>query len=254
MTLPIQNAQEMAKRATTFVDSRALRRTPKLTSGTVDDKRKEIALYFTNTFDTYTGLFDVLRDDAGFYQKPIPLRHPLIFYLGHTATFFINKLLLAKLIPERIDAHMESIFAVGVDEMSWDDLSEDNYDWPSVSAVKHYRTLVRAKVLKLINTLDLALPIDWENTWWPIVMGIEHERIHLKPRLYLFANMNWLRSSPYLNGLLAKIQAKRQKNKLISVPAGSVSLGKSFDSAFYGWDNEYGQHQADVAELKPANI
>ena len=144
MTLPIQNAQEMAQRSVTFVDSRALRRTPKLTSGTVDDKRKEIALYFTNTFDTYTGLFDCLRDDAGFYQKPIPLRHPLIFYLGHTATFFINKLLLAKLIPKRIDAHMESIFAVGVDEMSWDDLSEDNYDWPSVSAVKHYRSLVRA--------------------------------------------------------------------------------------------------------------
>ena len=24
----------------------------------------------------------------------------------------------------------ESLFAVGVDEMSWDDLFEDNYDWP----------------------------------------------------------------------------------------------------------------------------
>ena len=136
MTLPIQNAQGMAKRSATFVDSGSLRRTPTLDSGTVDDKRQEIALYFTNTFDNYTQLFDCLRDDTGFYQKPIPLRHPLIFYLGHTATFFINKLLLAKLISDRINPHMESIFAVGVDEMSWDDLSEDSYDWPSVAAVK----------------------------------------------------------------------------------------------------------------------
>ena len=28
----------------------------------------------------------------------------LIFYLGHTATFFINKLVLAKLMPERSHA------------------------------------------------------------------------------------------------------------------------------------------------------
>ena len=29
-----------------------------------------------------------------------------------------------------INPKFESLFAVGVDEMSWDDLFEDNYDWP----------------------------------------------------------------------------------------------------------------------------
>ncbi|WP_052750222.1 5-histidylcysteine sulfoxide synthase [Arsukibacterium sp. MJ3] len=250
MTLPIQTAEEMAKRSATFVDSVALRRTPKLNSGTVDDKRKEIALYFTNTFDTYTRLFDCLRDDMGFYQKPIPLRHPLIFYLGHTATFFINKLLLAKLIPERINPHMESVFAVGVDEMSWDDLSEENYDWPSVSAVKDYRAKVRATVLNLINSLHLVLPIDWENTWWPIVMGIEHERIHLETSSVLIRQHELAKVKPLPQWPACKDIGQAPKNKLISVAAGSVNLGKSFDSAFYGWDNEYGQHKAEVAEFK----
>ena len=60
---------------------------------------------------------DRFAEDAGYFQKSIPLRHPLIFYLGHTAPFFVNKLVLAKLLPERIDPRMESIFAVGVDEM-----------------------------------------------------------------------------------------------------------------------------------------
>lgn len=68
----------------------SLRRTPKLDDGTPEEKRREIALYFTNTFDTYTRLFDCLADDAGFYKKSIPLRHPLIFYLGHTATFSLT--------------------------------------------------------------------------------------------------------------------------------------------------------------------
>ncbi|MEH6911805.1 MAG: 5-histidylcysteine sulfoxide synthase [Oceanicoccus sp.] len=250
MTLPIQNTEEMAKRPAAFVDSRALRRTPELNSGTVDDKRKEIALYFTSTFDTYTRLFDCLRDDTGFYEKPIPLRHPLIFYLGHTATFFINKLLLAKLIPDRINPHMESIFAVGVDEMSWDDLSEENYDWPSVSAVKDYRAKVRATVLDLINSLHLVLPIDWENTWWPIVMGIEHERIHLETSSVLIRQHELSKVKPLPQWPACKDTGQAPKNKLISVAAGSVDLGKSSDSAFYGWDNEYGQHKAEVDEFK----
>ncbi len=30
---------------------------------------------------------------------------------------------------DRIDPRLESTLSVGVDEMSWDDLLEDNYDW-----------------------------------------------------------------------------------------------------------------------------
>jgi hypothetical protein len=58
-----------------------------------------------------------------YFQKADPLRHPIIFYYGHTATFFINKLKLAKITDERIDPRLESVFAVGVDEISWDDLA-----------------------------------------------------------------------------------------------------------------------------------
>ncbi|MGO1500128.1 MAG: hypothetical protein ACTHWH_02440 [Marinobacter sp.] len=128
--LPTTEAQQQSAR---------LRRTTALTNGDADHKREEIARYFTNTFDTYTRLFDCLADDKGFYQKSIPIRHPLIFYLGHTATFFVNKLMLAKLLPERIDSRMESVFAVGVDEMSWDDLNEEHYDWPRDDEVMAYR-------------------------------------------------------------------------------------------------------------------
>jgi hypothetical protein len=31
---------------------------------------------------------------------------------------------------------MEKVFAVGVDEMDWDDLDETHYDWPSVKETK----------------------------------------------------------------------------------------------------------------------
>jgi len=39
-------------------------------------------------------------------------------------------MVLAGLLKDRINPKFESLFAVGVDEMSWDDLSESHYAWP----------------------------------------------------------------------------------------------------------------------------
>lgn len=48
----------------------------------------------------------------------------MIFYFDHTATFFINKLVLAGQIEQRINPHFESMFAIGVNEMSRNDLND----------------------------------------------------------------------------------------------------------------------------------
>ena len=100
--------------------------------------------------------------------------------ITHTATFFINKLLLAGVIEQRINPLFESMFAIGVDEMSWDDLNDARYDWPAVEAVKAYRHSAREVVDRVIRTQPLSLPIGWNDPWWIILMGVEHERIHLE--------------------------------------------------------------------------
>lgn len=61
--------------------------TPNLNFEDISTARHVIREYFLNTFDTYESLFDCLRNEEAFYVKPISLRHPLIFYFGHTATF-----------------------------------------------------------------------------------------------------------------------------------------------------------------------
>src|SRR4051794_31697485 len=106
-------------------------RTPKFREEKNLSFRPQFHEYFLTTFDRYESLFETLTCDAAYYEKSIPLRHPLIFYFGHTATFFVNKLLLAHMIDARVNPRFESIFAVGVDEMSWDDLNEANYQWPT---------------------------------------------------------------------------------------------------------------------------
>ncbi len=89
----------------------------KLDGLSVEDKRREIRRYFHQGFDLFESLFELFASDDVFYEQPEPTRHPMIFYFGHTAVFYINKLVLSKALKEGIDPRFEGLFAVGVDEM-----------------------------------------------------------------------------------------------------------------------------------------
>ena len=145
---------------------------PTLDGTSVSLKRREIKEYFLNTYSLYEKVFEVLKDDEVFYKKSEITRHPMIFYFGHTATFFINKLINMQIIDERINPDFESIFAVGVDEMDWDDMQSPSDSWPKVSEVRAYRVAVKELVLRLIETLPLSLPISDDSPMWIIMMGI----------------------------------------------------------------------------------
>lgn len=220
--------------------------TPCLTGTDPEQMRLRLRDYFHQTYDEYESLFDTLACEEAYYQKPIALRHPLIFYFGHTATFFINKLLLVGLIEQRLDPRLESMFAIGVDEMSWDDLDEQHYEWPTVAEVRKYRLRVRQLVDSLIKQAPLTLPIDWDNPFWAIMMGIEHERIHLETSSVLIRQQQLSLVKDSVDWPVCEISSSAPDNYWVTVPAGSVSLGKSFADDYYGWDNEYGRHQADV--------
>lgn len=225
-------------------------RTPLLNGGTSDQKRAEILDYFHKTFSINEQLFEAFADQSAMYQKADPLRHPLIFYYGHTATFFINKLIVSKILSERIDPKMESMFAIGVDEMSWDDLNMAHYNWPTVAEVTAYRNKVRQTVDHLIKTLPLSLPIGWDSPFWIILMGIEHERIHLETSSVLIRQVPLQYLKPIASWEICSEAAPAPENSLIPVEGKVFSIGKSINDPIYGWDNEYGSHKAEVLPFK----
>jgi 5-histidylcysteine sulfoxide synthase/putative 4-mercaptohistidine N1-methyltranferase len=222
-------------------------RTTILNVGDPEQKRAEILEYFHATFDIDERLYDTLRYDETFYLRADRLRHPLIFYMGHTATFFINKLTIARVIDKRINPAYESMFAVGVDEMSWDDLDERHYDWPTRQQVKSYRDKVRELVDGLIRTMPLTLPITWESPWWGIMMGIEHERIHLETSSVLIRQLPIDQTVQLPFWEICREAGEPPANELVPVSGGRVVLGKTKDHPLYGWDNEYGKHEAEVS-------
>ncbi|MCD6212627.1 MAG: 5-histidylcysteine sulfoxide synthase [Sulfurovum sp.] len=225
---------------------------PTLSGEDPELKRQEIKKYFQETYKLYESLFNIVSDEKAYFQKADPLRHPIIFYYGHTATFFINKLKLAKIIDERIDSKLESIFAVGVDEMSWDDLNEKHYDWPTLEETQNYRDKVYDLVSELIDTLPLELPITWKSPWWVILMGIEHENIHVETSSVLIRQLPFSSVREDADWKECEEYGDAPENELLDVPAGTVMLGKNQNAQLFGWDNEYGTHQAKVPAFKAA--
>lgn len=223
-----------------------------LTGDDSEKKRYEIREYFNLTFTVFERLFEVLASDDVFYIKSEPTRHPMIFYFGHTAAFYINKLILGKIITKRVNPDYEALFAIGVDEMDWDDLNEDHYDWPPVDTVREYRNKVRNVVDTLISDLPLTLPITQDSPWWIIMMGIDHERIHLETSSVLHRQMPFEHLVDSEIFPICEESGESPKNELIDFEGGHVRLGKDKEHHLYGWDNEYGKLDVDVSPFKAA--
>jgi len=221
-----------------------------LNKSDTETKREEIRTYFHNTFDIFEKIFEVLKSDEVFYQRSESTRHPMIFYFGHTATFFVNKLINMKIIKKRINPEFESIFAVGVDEMAWDDLENSHYKWPKVEEVRAYRKQVRELVDVLITTLPLNLEIKQDSPMWIILMGIEHERIHIETSLVLHRQMPLECVKEVKEFNICSHSSTSPKNEMIEIKGGEIVLGKERSHNLYGWDNEYGVYKESVKDFK----
>ncbi|KAK2139594.1 hypothetical protein LSH36_1699g00008 [Paralvinella palmiformis] len=214
----------------------------------------EIKAYFENSYNLDESLFTSLKDESVFYKCPDRLRLPLIFYYGHTACVYVNKLILADLIKpeERINLELETIFETGVDEMSWDDTENyrmgGKYKWPALDDVIEYRRRVRKLIIDCIEKTELELPITMDSQWWGLFMGMEHERIHVETSSVLICQLPVdmvQKPRGYMYGP-SKGPLPVEENSMLSVSAQEVVLGKPWDFPSYGWDNEYGKRHCKV--------
>ncbi len=215
-----------------------------------EDTRAQLRHYFHQSFDLFESLFDLLKSDEVFYRQSEPTRHSMIFYFGHTAIFYINKLIAAGILSERINPHFESLFAVGIDEMTWD-AHAGSLTWPSVQEVRDYRLLVRARVDQVIQTFPMILPVTKEHPFWAIWMGIEHERIHIETSSVLHRQMPLEFINDDSRFPICPFLGEGLENEMIPFDAQEVRLGKGLDDhGLYGWDNEYGTKTVNVEEFK----
>ncbi|WP_069790584.1 5-histidylcysteine sulfoxide synthase [Cyanobacterium sp. IPPAS B-1200] len=193
-------------------------------------------------------LFKSILNRDTYYLNPDPLRNPLIFYLGHSAVFFINKLIMVGLLQKRINPDYERLFEMGVDPEFPDELQKtlNNIRQQSLEDVWMYRNEVYQTVIKVINNTPLSLPIEMDSPWWAIVMGIEHQRIHIETSSMLIRQLppHLLQKPDDWN--YAPSLGKPPQNEMIAVDGDKVILGKKDDDFLYGWDVDFGSREEVV--------
>jgi ergothioneine biosynthesis protein EgtB len=189
-------------------------------------------------------LFNLVRPDS-LYERPIPERHRIIFYLGHLEAFDWN--LLQPRLPntKRFDTGLDHLFAFGIDPVDGGLPSDQPQDWPMESHVQRYRTQIRESLDASLANANFA---DWAGDESPSVLlnvAIEHRLMHAETLAYMLHQMPLDRKC---RGSQVSIPSSGPlEHDMVEIPGGEVTLGiRRDDPTAFGWDNEYEAHTVHV--------
>lgn len=206
------------------------------------DRDELIARYRANRAHTRR-LFELFAPEA-YYERPIALRNPVVFYEGHLPGFALNTLVKLALKREGVDARLEALFARGIDPEDEAAVRSPTDLWPTREEVQAFAAECDARVEDALRNGTL---VD-DNV--PHLRGgeavftiLEHELMHQETLMYM------LHELPYERKAVSESQSLRVSKKVpatsVAIPAGKATLGAPRDR--FGWDNEFPQHVVDVA-------
>jgi iron(II)-dependent oxidoreductase len=184
-------------------------------------------------------LFNIVRSDS-MYDRPIPERHRIIFYVGHLEAFDWNLLHENVLGLKSFHPEFDRLFAFGIDPVGGGLPSDQPSDWPSLDAVHDYVRRIRAALddkltdgsLESFGQTRDGFPLDTL-----LNVAIEHRLMHVETLAYMLHQLplNW-KIPPESSASLA---AKPVIHQMVPIPAGLATLGLSRQGETFGWDNEF---------------
>lgn len=193
-------------------------------------------------------LFAIPKAEA-YYDRPIKLRNPIVFYEGHIPAFAVNTLIKLALKREGIDAEFETLFARGIDPEDEDAAKTPTDFWPSREDVQAYGRdaddlIVRAMCDGPIDDGAVPQTVNAEAA----LTVVEHEQMHQETLLYLFHELPYGRKNPIAplraSGVLSGGEIVKD---MVHIPAGEATLGAR--AGEFGWDNEFPSMRVAVDEF-----
>jgi iron(II)-dependent oxidoreductase len=190
------------------------------------------------------GLFASVEPSA-YYEAPIPLRHPFVFYEGHLPAFAYLVLHERALRGAALDPHLERIFERGIDPGTIAAAAgHRRSDWPDRAEVRRFGAACDTAIVSDIAHARLDDPAN------PLLAGaealfniLEHEEMHHETLTYIIHRLP--PAAKHAPQAEARDAAPRPRDP-VAIAAGRATLGLERGSTF-GWDNEFDQHTVDVA-------
>src|SRR2546430_9428422 len=140
-------------------------------------------------------LFGLVARDA-MQSRPIALRHPFIFYVGHLPAFAWNHIWRGVLQRPSFDPRFDEIFDRGIDP-DVDDPSRCHAHpdvperWPALDDVIVYRDRVRSAIVESLGDVAAHAPTSLMAEHNRVLsMAIEHELMHQETLLYIVQQLH----------------------------------------------------------------
>jgi formylglycine-generating enzyme required for sulfatase activity len=198
-------------------------------------------------------LFGIPVADA-YYDRPIALRLPIVFYEGHIPGFSFNTLVKKGLGQSSIDPRLEDLFERGIDPASVNEKTK--YDavsaWPSRDEVLEFARACDVAVLDAFEHAELV-----RDDVPSLVRGeaaftiLEHEEMHHETFLYMLHRLPADRKhAPSFYADAQHVEAEPSSSGIVSIPAGDAFLGARRGEVEFGWDNEFEAHEVPVATFR----
>lgn len=214
-----------------------------------DDKGVMFERAFAAAWARSDALFEMIPHH-GLLERPIGLRHPIIFYLGHLPAFAWNQVGRAFLREGHLDAEFDLLFERGIDPADAAQAQKQSISsWPDVASVFAYRDQVRRAIVERIKDV-LKREDDVLGRHGRILhVAIEHELMHHETLMYMFAECSEGFIVPPPQALPPEDGPGKQA-EIRRIPAGKARVGAEFETIEFGWDNEFGALDVSVPAFR----
>jgi ergothioneine biosynthesis protein EgtB len=212
------------------------------------DNRNQLLVRWAESRLVTDDLLRRVRTDA-LYDRPIPERHRIVFYIGHLEAFDWN--LIAGQARGLGPAHQEfdRLFAFGIDPVGGGLPSDQPSDWPRLPEIDAYNLRVRVELDRILKD---SSPASAGRGQYPdeiiLNVAIEHRLMHAETLAYMLHQLPIERKiapgsyrpvgSPQPGPPIAA--------RMIDIPAGTATLGILRGGETFGWDNEFEIHSVQV--------
>jgi gamma-glutamyl hercynylcysteine S-oxide synthase len=182
-------------------------------------------------------IFLIPRPES-FYDRPIPERHRIVFYIGHLEAFDWNLMRERVLSVKTFNPEFDRLFAFGIDPVGGGLPTDQPADWPSIIDVRDY-------VMQVREALDTGLARATDETASLLLqVAIEHRLMHAETLAYMLHQLD--PSSKIEARAKMELVTNPMRPHMLQIPAGVATLGLSNSADQFGWDNEYQAHEVSV--------
>jgi gamma-glutamyl hercynylcysteine S-oxide synthase len=212
------------------------------------DKREQLLARLAESRSVTDDLFRVVRTEA-LYDRPIPERHRIVFYIGHLEAFDWNLIAGQALGLGAAHKEFDRLFAFGIDPVGGGLPDDRPSDWPQLSEIGAYSSSVRERIDEILTSHSRTSATDWQYPERTILnVAIEHRLMHAETLAYMLHQLTQERKLVPRSYRLTDFSRPEPPidSHMIGIPAGIATLGILREGESFGWDNEFEEHPVQV--------